>query len=139
MIGLLTAPAGNSMVRPVSGMAMTPPDVPMVFETLTFLWSFSHQTALSSRFPASLRLPLIPELPLEPELSEAVASEGAVGLCRMPSEHEAMRSSPTNEAKDRNSLMRNIDVRWVEGGLGGPPKATDVPDPNSLNLQYLDF
>src|SRR5438477_7901170 len=128
-----TAPAGNSIVRPVSGIEMIPPDWSIVLDARTAVLSdFFHQTALRSRPAVLVGAPsMAPEL-AEPEFLAASASTGVVGLVMTVSAQDAIRATLASAARERRSLVRSIGSGRVEVGLGRSPKATDVPDRNCL-------
>ena len=82
--GDVTAPAGNSMVRPVCGMEMVPPDCSIVWETVSGASSgFFHETART----------------WSPRTSVTVVT-GAVGLARSGAAHDAIRKAPASGAKE---------------------------------------
>src|SRR5256885_760491 len=91
----VTDPAGNSMVRPVCGMVMVPPDGSMVSETVSGASrGVFHVTAWS----------------WNPATSVTVVT-GAVGSTRSGAAHDAIRKAPTSGAKERKSLRRSIEDR----------------------------
>src|SRR3989475_11287854 len=91
----VTDPAGNSMVRPVCGMVMVPPDGSMVWETISGASrGVFHVTAWS----------------WNPATSVTVVT-GAVGSTRSGAAHDAIRKAPTSGAKERKSLRRGIEDR----------------------------
>src|SRR3954468_4595848 len=105
--GKLSAPAGMSIVKPVSGIEIRPPDRSTRCETFTgVLPLLLHHRACSSRSAAALVTELVTEP--APEPLSAAASRGAVRLWRAGSAQEAIRSAPTSEPKDLKSLRRSI-------------------------------
>jgi hypothetical protein len=161
VIGAATAPSGNEIVNPVTGIEMVPPEGPIVLETRTrLLWSCFHQAALSSRPVTSMGEPERsgpinpseepdpeepdpeepdPEEPdpEEPDPEDVTASVGTGGPETLESAQDAMTKAPTIAVSDRNSLARIIEasVRGVE--VAGPPKATDMPNANLLAPHVL--
>ena len=75
--------------------------------------------------------------PEDPDPEDATESAGAEGPETLESEQDAMTKALTIAGSDRNSLALIIGGWLREVEVAGPPKATDMPGVNLLQLHIL--